>query len=99
MTARWESTEVLSSFASFGTDRQILFTLLYQEKLVMKRDTKDRARSKLRQHARPPYYVSIQVPLRAADAKRSVKNILEWNCYLPVDCVRTMVRMGWDYTT
>lgn len=39
------------------------------------------------------------IPLRAADAKRSVKNILEWNTYLPADCVRTMVRMGWDYTT
>jgi hypothetical protein len=41
----------------------------------------------------------IHVPLRAADAKRSVKNILQWNGYLPPDCVRTMVRMGWDYTT
>ena len=39
------------------------------------------------------------VPLRAADAKRSVKNITTWNTYLPSDCVRTMVRMGWDYTT
>jgi hypothetical protein len=39
------------------------------------------------------------IPLRAADAKRSVKNILQWNAYLPSDCVRTMVRMGWDYTT
>jgi hypothetical protein len=39
------------------------------------------------------------VPLRAADARRSVKNILQWNSYLPSDCVRTMVRMGWDYTT
>ncbi len=39
------------------------------------------------------------VPLRAADAKRSVENILRWNSYLPADCVRTMVRMGWDYTT
>jgi hypothetical protein len=39
------------------------------------------------------------VPLRAADAKRSVKNILQWNSYLPGDCVKAMVRMGWDYTT
>jgi hypothetical protein len=41
----------------------------------------------------------LHVPLRAADAKRSVKNILKWNAYLPTDCVRAMVRMGWDYTT
>ena len=38
-------------------------------------------------------------PLRAADAKRSVKNILQWNSFLPTECVRIMVRMGWDYTT
>jgi hypothetical protein len=40
-----------------------------------------------------------RTPLRAADAKRSVRNILLWNSYLPSDCVKTMVRMGWDYTT
>lgn len=39
------------------------------------------------------------VPMRTADAKRSVQNIRQWNSYLPCDCVRTMVRMGWDYTT
>ncbi len=42
---------------------------------------------------------AMHPPLRAADAKRSVENILCWNSYLPVDCVRAMVRMGWDYTT
>jgi hypothetical protein len=40
-----------------------------------------------------------RVPLRAADARHSVQNILLWNSYLPSDCVKTMVRMGWDYTT
>jgi hypothetical protein len=39
------------------------------------------------------------LPLRAADARRSVQNILQWNSYLPSNCVRTMVTMGWDYTT
>jgi hypothetical protein len=39
------------------------------------------------------------VPLRTADAARSAKNISLWNSYLPTACVRTMVRMGWDYTT
>lgn len=58
-----------------------------------------RAGVKAREPRHPPYFVSIHVPLRAADAKRSVKNILQWNCYLPADCVKTMVRMGWDYTT
>jgi hypothetical protein len=41
----------------------------------------------------------FHVPLRAADAARSAKNISLWNSYLPTACVRTMVRMGWDYTT
>jgi hypothetical protein len=41
----------------------------------------------------------VHIPLRTADAKRSVKNISQWNAYLPTDCVRTMVSMGWDYTT
>jgi len=41
----------------------------------------------------------LHIPLRASDAKRSVKNISQWNAYLPTECVRTMVSMGWDYTT
>jgi hypothetical protein len=65
----------------------------------MKQDTKARAGAMVRQDRCSPRTVSIRVPLRSADAKRSVKNILQWNCYLPADCVRTMVRMGWDYTT
>jgi hypothetical protein len=41
----------------------------------------------------------FHTPLSAADAARSAKNISLWNSYLPTACVRTMVRMGWDYTT
>jgi hypothetical protein len=52
------------------------------------------------QNRRSPHdKTTIHVPLRAADARRSVNNILQWNTYLPANCVRTMVRMGWDYTT
>ena len=65
----------------------------------MKKDKKARTLAMVRQLRCPPHNVSIQVPLRAADARRSVENILQWNSYLPADCVRTMVRMGWDYTT
>ncbi len=39
------------------------------------------------------------IPLSRADAARSARNIAQWNAYLPSPCVRTMVRMGWDYTT
>jgi hypothetical protein len=51
-------------------------------------------------HQRLPHDKAlIHVPLRAADAARSARNISLWNSYLPTACVRTMVRMGWDYTT
>jgi len=33
------------------------------------------------------------------DATRSRKNILQWQSYLPSDCIETMIRMGWDVTT
>jgi hypothetical protein len=66
----------------------------------MNQDITALASAMLSQYQRLPHdKVSIHVPLRAADAKRSVRNILQWNSYLPANCVRTMVRMGWDYTT
>ena len=39
------------------------------------------------------------VPLNDADAARSEENILQWMSYLPEDCIRTMIEMGWDVTT
>jgi len=66
----------------------------------MREVIKARAPAVPRHHRHPAHdKILIHVPLRAADAKRSVQNILEWNGYLPANCVRTMVRMGWDYTT
>ena len=35
----------------------------------------------------------------ARDATRSEENILQWMSYLPEDCIRTMIEMGWDVTT
>jgi hypothetical protein len=46
-----------------------------------------------------PERVLFHSPLCAADAARSAKNISLWNSYLPTACVRSMIRMGWDYTT
>jgi hypothetical protein len=36
---------------------------------------------------------------KAADMAHSEENILRWMSYLPEDCIRTMVLMGWDITT
>jgi len=35
----------------------------------------------------------------AADIAHSEENILRWMSYLPEDCIRTMVLMGWDIST
>ena len=42
---------------------------------------------------------SVDVPLYHGDAARSEENILQWMSYLPEDCVRTMIEMGWDVST
>lgn len=34
-----------------------------------------------------------------AEVARSEENILQWMSYLPEDCIRTMILMGWDVTT
>jgi hypothetical protein len=34
-----------------------------------------------------------------AKAAHSRENIAQWSSYLPDDCVRTMIEMGWDITT
>jgi hypothetical protein len=33
------------------------------------------------------------------DVLRSENNILQWMTYLPEDCIRTMIQMGWDVST
>ena len=30
---------------------------------------------------------------------RSVYNISAWKSYLPLDCINSMIGMGWDYST
>jgi hypothetical protein len=34
-----------------------------------------------------------------ANVARSERNVLQWMEYLPEDCIRTMIQMGWDVTT
>jgi hypothetical protein len=33
------------------------------------------------------------------DIRRSEDNILQWMSYLPEDCIKTMIAMGWDLST
>ena len=41
----------------------------------------------------------VEVRVNDVDAARSEENILQWMSYLPEDCSRTMIDMGWDVTT
>jgi hypothetical protein len=61
-------------------------------------------------HAQPRAFIEMQseslaIAARedaresAADIAHSEENILRWMSYLPEDCIRTMVLMGWDITT
>jgi len=39
------------------------------------------------------------VPLNAKSAARAALNVATWREYLPSECIRKMIQMGWDYTT
>ena len=39
------------------------------------------------------------IDINNADVARSESNILRWMSYLPEDCIRTMIQMGWDVST
>ena len=41
----------------------------------------------------------VEVRVNEDDTARSEENILQWMSYLPEDCIRTMIEMGWDITT
>jgi hypothetical protein len=41
----------------------------------------------------------VEVRVIQDDVARSEENILQWMSYLPEDCIRTMIDMGWDVTT
>jgi hypothetical protein len=48
----------------------------------------------------PAEHISgIETQVTDRDAARSARNISLWMSYLPKDCVKTMIRMGWDQTT
>jgi hypothetical protein len=34
-----------------------------------------------------------------AEDPRAAQNILQWTSYLPPDCIKSMIAMGWDRTT
>jgi hypothetical protein len=36
---------------------------------------------------------------RDAALARSQINVSQWRCYLPEDCIATMIQMGWDVST
>jgi hypothetical protein len=47
----------------------------------------------------PVATMPVETWINDADVARSEENILQWMSYLPEDCIRTMIDMGWDVTT
>jgi hypothetical protein len=47
----------------------------------------------------PEAAAPVEVRANEDDVARSEENILQWMSYLPEDCIRTMIDMGWDVTT
>ena len=41
----------------------------------------------------------LEFSIQGTEDTRPINNVLEWNTYLPSNCVATMVSMGWHYTT
>jgi hypothetical protein len=41
----------------------------------------------------------INEEVGAEDAARAAQNVSLWTSYLPPDCIRAMIAMGWDRTT
>jgi hypothetical protein len=41
----------------------------------------------------------VEARVSNAETARSDENILQWMSYLPEDCIRTMIEMGWNVTT
>jgi len=41
----------------------------------------------------------ISEEVGAEVATRAAQNILQWTSYLPPDCIKAMIAMGWDRTT
>ena len=42
---------------------------------------------------------AIDAQINAADAVCSENNITKWASYLPDDCIKAMIAMGWDVST
>jgi hypothetical protein len=43
--------------------------------------------------------VGPDVLVARRNTRRSAMNIAMWWSYLPSDCIKTMIKMGWDRTT
>jgi hypothetical protein len=48
-----------------------------------------------------PFDTTALIDLQREDANRtrSEDNLFQWMSYLPEDCIKAMIAMGWDVTT
>jgi hypothetical protein len=75
---------------------------------IMETDTQVQQRAMVEFPVQPsetaaPIDAPIDAPVGAtvdkADAARSAANVVQWQSYLPENCIKTMIAMGWDVTT
>ena len=61
------------------------------------------ANTQILQRGLPEFTTELSDATTGADLRteeaRSEENILNWMSYLPEDCIKTMILMGWDITT
>lgn len=43
--------------------------------------------------------IAVHVGVPDRNIRRSTMNVAAWSSYLPIDCVKKMINMGWDKTT
>ena len=66
----------------------------------METDTQVQQRAPAELQAEPSDVTTpLEVRVSDVDAARSEQNILQWKSYLPEDCVKAMIAMGWDAST
>jgi hypothetical protein len=65
----------------------------------MKTDTQVGVRAVAEPHQVSNSAAEICKPEDTADAAHAADNILQWTSYLPADCIKSMIFMGWDRST
>ena len=65
----------------------------------MKTDARSSEPTRAESHRTVDGATDINQGVDTEDGARAADNISQWTSYLPPDCVKAMIAMGWDRTT